>query len=209
MESDQCDHRDFARIIFELFHSFWDFIRHFEQILKHSFTHSCVRVLIHPFIHLFFCLPPSFHTYIYSLIHSSVASFVRLSIYSYVHPMTNHSMTAFRRRNEEAEEELKTINKHIEELGGEIENHSFFSGVGEEPDDERQQRLFILDTLKTELKKRESELAITTKLNDQRLETGAPSLQKIDNLTTEIEMDKEKIVARRKDRVRLAGTASD
>ena len=104
---------------------------------------------------------------------------------------------------------MNNLNTQIEELKQEVENHSFYGGVGDEPDDEKQQRLFILDTLKTELKKRESELAITTKLNDQRLETAAPSLKKIDDLTTEIEIDKERIDSRRKDRVRLAGIYFD
>lgn len=121
----------------------------------------------------------------------------------------NIEMDAFKKRAEESIQQLDEINQKISDLQTEIENQSFYGGVGDEPDDEKQQRLFILDTLKSELKKRESELAISTKLNDQRIEQGGPAQEKIDNLATDIEIQTERLEARRKDRTRLAALYFD
>ena len=109
----------------------------------------------------------------------------------------NIEIEAFRKHTEETEKNMMILNTHIAELKDEIDRHSDFSGVDDEPDDERQERLFILDTLKVELRKKESELKVSEKLEESRLEAGQPNLKKVDDLSSSIQIEKDKIGAKR------------
>ena len=109
----------------------------------------------------------------------------------------NIEIEAFRKRSEEASENMATLSTQISDLQGEIERHSQFTGTGDEPDDEKQDRLFILNTLELELKKRESELSVSRKLEENRIQAGQPNIKKLDDLSSSILIEKDTIEAKR------------
>merc|ERR1711991_949654 len=88
------------------------------------------------------------------------------------------------------EEDLKSKELELDALNTEIEAFRKHT-------DERQERLFILDTLKVELRKKESELKVSEKLEESRLEAGQPNLKKVDDLSSSIQIEKDKIGAKR------------
>lgn len=109
----------------------------------------------------------------------------------------NMEVEGFRKRTEEADENMMILNTQIADLKDEVERHSDFGGVGDEPVDERQERLFVLDTLKVELRKKESELKVSQKLEESRVEAGQPNIKRIDLLSSSIHIEKERIEAKR------------